>query len=426
MRYAFVLGTHPIISASEIRAALLSRQFAHEMIDLSGQILLIETEKTIENPQKLLNALGGTIKIIEVLTSWKTASHGNRLREIEEHLPEILNPLAHRHADGKKLTIGISSYGNLFSFTDIAHAGMMAKKILKELGKSVRFVRGFGKTALDAGSLKKNNIIDQGAEICFIQIKDELIVGITKGVQDIDFYTTRDMGRPRRDMKIGMLPPKLAQILLNLAGARNGAQMLDPFCGIGTVIQEGIMMGAEMAGSDRDTHALELTRKNLEWLENILREEKIAFNPPKIVQSDARDLLDKFPQGSLDGIATESYLGPLVDSVPSHTKIQHTSEQLEPILEKAFQEFHKLLKPQGLVSITLPFYRSQSKENIFVVSSEFIDKIKRIGYDCFCYIPAKLVANPQLRQHLERRTSLLYARVDQIVGREIFVFKKIS
>jgi hypothetical protein len=36
-------------------------------------------------------------------------------------------------------------------------------------------------------------------------------------VQDIDAYAERDFERPMRDAFVGMLPPKLAQIMLNLA-----------------------------------------------------------------------------------------------------------------------------------------------------------------------------------------------------------------
>ena len=101
------------------------------------------------------------------------------------------------------------------------------------------------------------------------------------------------------------------------------------------------------------------------------------------------------------------------------------SQQLELILEKAFEEFHTLLKSRGQIAITFPFYRTQSKENLFVISSNFVDKLKKIGYDVVCYIPPELVTNLEARQHIERRNSLLYAREDQVVGREIFVFRKL-
>jgi hypothetical protein len=41
-------------------------------------------------------------------------------------------------------------------------------------------------------------------------LKDEIFI------QDIDAYSARDTGKTR-DMEVGMLPPKLAQMMLSLA-----------------------------------------------------------------------------------------------------------------------------------------------------------------------------------------------------------------
>ena len=79
-------------------------------------------------------------------------------------------------------------------------------------------------------------------------------------MQDIESYTKRDRERPKRDAKVGMLPPKLAQIIINLAAGQLpeeklqnicdiplgepiprrllGQTVLDPFCGTGVILQE--------------------------------------------------------------------------------------------------------------------------------------------------------------------------------------------
>src|SRR5438132_1608433 len=81
------------------------------------------------------------------------------------------------------------------------------------------------------------------------------ILAQTVKVQDIAAYAQRDQARPKRYAKVGMLPPKLAQIIINLAVGRlpdnqlasicdipAGEQiprphleltLLDPFCGTG-------------------------------------------------------------------------------------------------------------------------------------------------------------------------------------------------
>jgi len=41
--------------------------------------------------------------------------------------------------------------------------------------------------------------------------------GRTCAYQDVDLYAARDIGK-ERDMEVGMLPPKLAQMMINLVG----------------------------------------------------------------------------------------------------------------------------------------------------------------------------------------------------------------
>jgi len=50
-------------------------------------------------------------------------------------------------------------------------------------------------------------------------------------VQDINAYTKRDFGK-KRDMDTGMLPPKLAQMMINIAnnGKQEITSLYDPFC----------------------------------------------------------------------------------------------------------------------------------------------------------------------------------------------------
>ncbi len=65
-------------------------------------------------------------------------------------------------------------------------------------------------------------------------------------IQDIDAYAERDLEKSR-DMAVGMLPPKLAQTMINLAIGptlvNEKIHLYDPFCGLGTVQIESLYMG---------------------------------------------------------------------------------------------------------------------------------------------------------------------------------------
>src|SRR6185503_10002944 len=93
-------------------------------------------------------------------------------------------------------------------------------------------------------------------------------------VQDIEAYGARDQARPARDARVGMLPPKLAQIMLNLsagplrASAEELARLrvLDPFCGTGVILQEALLMGYSVLGTDIDERMVDYSRRNIKWL----------------------------------------------------------------------------------------------------------------------------------------------------------------
>jgi tRNA G10 N-methylase Trm11 len=70
-----------------------------------------------------------------------------------------------------------------------------------------------------------------------------------------------------------MLPPKLAQIMIHMAltptlsqGERGQATIYDPFCGLGTVLIESILMqNTAVYGSDISPENIEKTKENLNY-----------------------------------------------------------------------------------------------------------------------------------------------------------------
>jgi len=103
-------------------------------------------------------------------------------------------------------------------------------------------------------------------------------------VQDVEGYSERDYNRPSRDAKVGMTPPKLAQIMINLAGLKDGDTVYDPFCGVGTIMQEALLNDYRVIGSDANSAQVENCRSNLSWISK-----KYILKHPdyKIFQSDS-------------------------------------------------------------------------------------------------------------------------------------------
>ena len=83
-------------------------------------------------------------------------------------------------------------------------------------------------------------------------------------IQDIEGYSERDIGR-ERSMTVGMMPPKLAQMMINMATKGNMLRIWDPFCGLGTTLIEAHNAGySHLTGSDISAEMVQETKKNID------------------------------------------------------------------------------------------------------------------------------------------------------------------
>ena len=209
--------------------------------------------------------LGGAIKLCKVLDVHSTTSWPDIQRFLEQRTPELAASLA----EGK-IQLGLSAYGLNVSPQRLLATGLNLKKALRNAGRSVRLVPN-QEPALNSAQVLHNHLTGPtGCELVLVRDDKRTICAQTVAEQDIESYTLRDRGRPKRDARVGMLPPKLAQIIINLAVSDHrplyGEVVLDPFCGTGVVLQEASLMGFDIYGSDLDPRMVEYTERNLEWL----------------------------------------------------------------------------------------------------------------------------------------------------------------
>lgn len=282
MKYLFVFGNAPELAAAEVAA-----------ID----------PKDSDDPQKLIKILGGTVKI--------AVRVGSVLAELST-LP--------------KITFGFSWYGVRRDFS----LEKNIKRELEEKGIKARFVLPQKNNVLSSVVVTKQKV----SEIIFN--KDGIYK--TMAVQDFSEWNRRDYGRPEASGHIGMLPPKVARMMVNLAKAQI---ILDPFCGVGTIAAETLVLGKEAIAADINPDQVEKTKKNLAWL---------GISGYRVIQADARMISGL----SVEAIVTEPDLGP--------------RPGLEQLYLESLSNWRKILQPGGRVVIALPFI-----ENV-------IDKAKVMGY----------------------------------------------
>lgn len=381
----FVLGNHRELSIAEIVAVTGVSEFK----SVSGDLLLLDTDMSSTTLQ---DKLAGTIKVGSVigeLGEWDKEACADLIVAM---MGEVTN----------RVEFGISVYdaGDGKRTKELRaesqKLGLSIKKRLKESGHPVRLVTSNEKT-LSAVVITTNKLLERGGEFVLIVTKDSILIGQTEAVQDFEAWSKRDFGRPARDSKSGMLPPKLARMMINLTGANpHAATILDPFCGSGTVLMEAALMGfTRIIGSDISEKAISDSQKNHDWL---LRQDQLVA-PVTLYVSPAQTL-DQLVKEPVDAIVTETYLGPGLHGGEHPDFIKKNLKMLGELYRDCFGTLFSLLKPGGTAVVAFPVFQTQIGEQEAMGRSV----IEGIGFR---------VAN-----------KIRYERVGQHVARDIMVLTK--
>lgn len=416
--YAFILGRNPALSFAEIVSVFKREEKSIETIGVSEEVVVVKTNKEID-AKSVIGELGGTIKIAKIVSMLE-------LEKSEEQLLKLFseeNLLTHFFERRKgKVHFGVSLY-----FLDtqsefitkykklLENINSIIKKNLQETNQSSGFVR-IKERYLSSVSVVKNSLLDKGAEILLIFSQNKLYVGKTAAVQEFEDYSRRDYGRPSRDPRSGMLPPKLAKIMLNLATKNKDSAIADPFCGSGTIITEALLLGyKEICGSDVSIKAVTSTIENTKWVESRYLDKAKGSNI-KIFQSDVINLSQQIAPHSIDAIATEAYLGPPFTRYPSELEVKQVIGELSSLYKKSFYEFAKILKDKGNVVIAFPIFKSNEGYKWI----DIINDLRSAGFHLQKYLSSDIAQKFPL--FYSKRSTFIYGRGDEFIKREILVF----
>lgn len=392
MDYTFILGTHPAWSVAEIAAVLGESGLFWE-----SERILVKKEAQIV-ADSLIKKLGGTLKIGQI----------EAMLPVSTPFPQIAKQCAslliNKGVRGEgKLVFGLSDHGVGGRF-EAEKLGLNIKKELKAAGVSARLVTSKEKE-LSSVVVGQNKLLSKGAELIFFRHNQDLFIVRTLAIQPYKDLSRRDFGRPARDDHSGMLPPKLAQILINCSGQKSYQDLLlDPFCGSGTIITEAMLMGYQnLLGTDLSERAVKDSRTNAEWIRELYGLEV----RPKFHIKNAINL-DKFLKPkSVDVIVAEPYLGPQ----RGLDNIEEVKKELQLLYEKSLASFYQILKPGGRVVMVWPVFFGKE----FVKPA--LDKWKPIPA-----MPVKFQHLPWVK--LSYRDTLLYHRDGQRVWRELIILEK--
>ena len=326
--YFFYLGREPQLSTAEIEAVFSAWGITDTINQQTAERLIVETERPLD-VVALMDRLGGTIKIAEQIT-------------LSEYPPPRSNIISH-------LTQAQPAGKIDFAVND-RRLALNIKKELKAIGRGARFI-----TIKNTATILFNRLVEKQGDLTVVGNK----IFVTRAIQPIAELSKRDYGRPGSDAKSGMLPPKLAKIMINLAQVPLDAVILDPFCGSGTILMEAAVMGYKnLIGGDISDKAIADTKKNLEWLKKTYDLQLTAYD---LYTHDARSLHHILKLHSIDAIITEPYLGKPLTSRESKPYLEQQTKDLATLYTATFASFAKILKPNGVIIFITPAFKHRQE-----------------------------------------------------------------
>jgi tRNA (guanine10-N2)-dimethyltransferase len=337
--------------------------------------------------------LGGTIKLAKVLTVLDT-THWPELQDyLTKTIPQHLQYLPE---DGK-LQIGLSTYGLQVDGKRLLAAGLELKKVIKKTGRSVRLIPN-KEPALNSAQVLHNHLTGPlGWELLLVRDGSQTILAQTVSVQDITAYAKRDQARPKRDARVGMLPPKLAQIIVNLATSSDQACVLDPFCGTGVVLQEALLMGYSAYGTDLEPRMVEYSEANLRWLRQDSEKWKLEVGDATSHQWQ-----------NFDVVAGETYLGRPFSALPAPHVLDEVMRDVDTIHQKFLRNLARQTQPGFRACIAIPAWKTSNGFKHL----KTLDNLHELGYTRVSFVHAK-------------REDLVYHRENQIVARELVILIRV-
>jgi tRNA (guanine10-N2)-dimethyltransferase len=384
--YIAILGRQPALGIAE-----LERVYGSDAVDFFSPYTA-----TIKTEELSLARLGGTLKagrvVAELTGDWHQVSQ-KILSQYET---------AWANYDGK-ITLGISVIGLRANPREVQKTGITLKQRLKKSGVSLRLIPNIEAELSSATSHhNKLGLSDNKVELLVIRGKGgKIIVAESTGAQNITAYAKRDQERPKRDAFVGMLPPKLAQIMISLANPRPGARILDPFCGTGVILQEAALQGYAVYGTDLAEKMIRFTRDNLNWLKD---SHHIDFDW-YVHEGDAMTTEWQQP---VDAVVGELYLGQPFSAPPSLSKLAEVRRNCDHIISSFLRNIAPQLATGTPLCVAVPAWKDA---NGTFTHLPLIGKLSELGYE---QVALKNVS----------ASDLLYYREDQIVARELLVLIK--
>jgi tRNA G10 N-methylase Trm11 len=323
MQYLFILGRNQLLSKEEVFCYLKKEGFKVLSSEDLKSAVLVDIDKELES--KAIDKFGGVIGIGKALCKVN-------VKELETKTIY--------YGEKNNIIYTVWNFAKNNSYNKVSD-------YLKKRFKSEK---------LKASEKPLTGMLD---------LQDGNKVSISSGLIDDEYFVTddyfgkiieksdyknieeRDMKKPERRESLA-ISPRLAKIMINLSLVKKGETLLDPFCGIGVILQEALLQGIKVIGVDKDERAISGAKKNLEWI-------KVNKEDYRLINDDSC----RIGQAKAQAIATEPELGEKLKGLPPPQKIRNMIVDYEKLMFRVLNNLKN--KISGRIVFTAPFIKDHRR-----------------------------------------------------------------
>jgi SAM-dependent methyltransferase len=329
-----------------------------------GKLSLLEVCSTMgksfsemETPCERVGVVGAGMRTLSHLP-WLAGIHkaAPLVTTLDKRYPEpsLLIDAVTRHFDRLR-TLSLSSYG-----IEEDEYETIIRLLLDGFRRS-----GFEKIRLlrpRNNELRADEVLSRGAlDVITFPYRGGCGLGPTAWIPDSSAMRARGVYKPAQNAGISM-SPRLAALLLNLAGLSPGQVVLDPFCGSGTILAEALLRSYKCLGFDSSEARVRDARRNLSWLSRGLR--GAAFG---VQVGDARELQGALRGTQVDAVVTEPLLLPTLEARPKVVTATVFLENASEVYANTLSSLVEVVSPGGRIVMVVPIIRTIEGRDVTIV-----------------------------------------------------------
>jgi len=395
--YIFLLGRDKDLSKLEIAIYLHKHNISYSVIVNSEKYLILDFDKE-HNFSKLTSELGGITRVAKVyLKTSKLKSNKEIIDKLDFDAP-------------KKFNYTISSIDVSEDDLDII------EQALKSCFKEERSKAVYKKPITHSSKKLKANInyianpdnyfswrINDGLELFIIKSHDKYYLAKTISCFNPKDNIFKDKNRPIiKEMYNTSF--RLVSIMINLLGLHKGKTIVDPFCGTGTFLIEGLIKGYNVIGIDNDKEMIDSSQKNISWA---VKQFKLSSNF-KLIKVDSAKV--KF---FADACVFEPYMGPFFKKALNVEKAKTIVKELNGIYYNVFANLYTNLPRKARVVCVLPEFKT------------FDNKVIPINRDVYERNGFSLVDVSMIDSQMDLINPIVYTTPSgSMISRKIYILEK--